>query len=83
MSENQTSFLIHGHTHRPKIHDVKLATGPAHRVVLGDWNMYGWYIWIDSNSWELKKIFYSLNLSCKTNPRIIKIKTNNMRGSLK
>ncbi|MDG2061065.1 MAG: UDP-2,3-diacylglucosamine diphosphatase [SAR86 cluster bacterium] len=55
MSENQTSFLIHGHTHRPKIHNIKLATGPAHRVVLGDWDIHGWYIWIDSNSWELKK----------------------------
>ena len=55
MSENQTSFLIHGHTHRPKIHNIKLATGPAHRVVLGDWNIHGWYIWIDSSSWELKK----------------------------
>ena len=55
MSQNKTSFLIHGHTHRPKIHDIKLATGPAHRVVLGDWDSYGWYIWMNKSSWELKK----------------------------
>jgi len=56
MSKNQTSFLIHGHTHRPKIHDIELTTGPAHRVVLGDWDTYGWYVWMNLNSWELKKI---------------------------
>ena len=29
--------MIHGHTHRPAVHELDLATGPATRIVLGDW----------------------------------------------
>ena len=29
--------LIHGHTHRPAIHDFKLGNKAARRIVLGDW----------------------------------------------
>ena len=29
--------MIHGHTHRPAIHELDLATGSATRIVLGDW----------------------------------------------
>ena len=29
--------LIHGHTHRPGIHEFELAGTPARRIVLGDW----------------------------------------------
>ena len=29
--------MIHGHTHRPAVHELALATGPATRIVLGDW----------------------------------------------
>ena len=29
--------LIHGHTHRPAIHDFTLDGKPAQRIVLGDW----------------------------------------------
>jgi len=29
--------LIHGHTHRPGIHEFELAGMPARRIVLGDW----------------------------------------------
>ncbi|OQX07954.1 MAG: UDP-2,3-diacylglucosamine diphosphatase [Thiothrix lacustris] len=30
--------LIHGHTHRPAVHDFLLDSSPAQRVVLGDWH---------------------------------------------
>ncbi|HGY5243936.1 TPA: UDP-2,3-diacylglucosamine diphosphatase [Aeromonas salmonicida subsp. pectinolytica] len=30
-------MLIHGHTHRPAIHDFTLDGQPARRIVLGDW----------------------------------------------
>lgn len=30
-------LLIHGHTHRPAIHDFVLDGEPAQRIVLGDW----------------------------------------------
>ena len=29
--------MIHGHTHRPAIHDIDLPGGAAQRIVLGDW----------------------------------------------
>ena len=29
--------MIHGHTHRPAVHDLHLESGPATRIVLGDW----------------------------------------------
>jgi UDP-2,3-diacylglucosamine hydrolase len=32
------SRLIHGHTHRPAVHDFVLDGKPAQRVVLGDWH---------------------------------------------
>lgn len=30
--------MIHGHTHRPAIHDFRLDGESAHRIVLGDWH---------------------------------------------
>ncbi len=30
-------MMIHGHTHRPAIHDFTLDGHPARRIVLGDW----------------------------------------------
>ena len=30
--------IIHGHTHRPAIHDMRLPEGHAQRLVLGDWH---------------------------------------------
>ncbi|MFH7564243.1 UDP-2,3-diacylglucosamine diphosphatase [Oceanimonas smirnovii] len=33
--------LIHGHTHRPAIHDLELDGRPARRIVLGDWYTQG------------------------------------------
>jgi UDP-2,3-diacylglucosamine hydrolase len=33
--------LIHGHTHRPAIHEFTLDGAPAQRIVLGDWYQQG------------------------------------------
>ena len=42
-STNHTRML-HGHTHRPAIHDLHLSNGtPAQRTVLGDWSAKLWY----------------------------------------
>lgn len=46
-SSKQTT-VIHGHTHRPAIHDVELdapigTKTTAKRVVLGDWDKQGWF----------------------------------------
>lgn len=37
-------LMIHGHTHRPAIHDFEIAGQPAQRVVLGDWDTQGWAV---------------------------------------
>ena len=49
----------HGHTHRPNSHDIEINNQPAKRIVLGDWDKYGWYLWMDSSSCELKKFSIS------------------------
>lgn len=41
--------LIHGHTHRPAVHDLEINGQPAQRFVLGDWQPgKGWEIEIDA-----------------------------------
>jgi UDP-2,3-diacylglucosamine hydrolase len=37
MREHGVSLLLHGHTHRPAIHDFALDGRPARRIVLGAW----------------------------------------------
>jgi len=37
MRANKVTELIHGHTHRPGLHEFGLDGKPAKRVVLGDW----------------------------------------------
>ena len=37
IAENDVEILLHGHTHRPGIHDVEVGERIAKRVVLGDW----------------------------------------------
>ena len=44
LDDADTSLLIHGHTHRPAIHD--LGNG-RRRIVLGDWNRCGWKLLLD------------------------------------
>ena len=37
MKQNQSTLLIHGHTHRPDIHEIENGNKRHRRVVLGDW----------------------------------------------
>ncbi|KPJ92709.1 MAG: hypothetical protein AMJ53_08835 [Gammaproteobacteria bacterium SG8_11] len=37
----QVPQLIHGHTHRPAIHELTIEGSPAKRIVLGDWYEQG------------------------------------------
>ena len=55
MEEFSVNLLIHGHTHRPSTHRISVNGIPAKRIVLGDWDNHGWFIWMDTNSCELKK----------------------------
>ncbi|HVK98989.1 MAG TPA: hypothetical protein VM553_04220, partial [Dongiaceae bacterium] len=47
-------LLIHGHTHRPAVHDLVVDGKPAQRIVLGDWYKQGWYLRADANDLQLK-----------------------------
>ena len=38
MNQTKTSVLVHGHTHRPAVHEVGLHFGAGTRYVLGDWH---------------------------------------------
>ena len=51
INEHQPDLFIHGHTHRPNIHDV----GSSKRIVLGDWGEYGWLLTIDGQEFNLEK----------------------------
>jgi UDP-2,3-diacylglucosamine hydrolase len=46
--------LIHGHTHRPAVHDFQLDGAPAQRIVLGDWYEQGSVLRVDANGVELR-----------------------------
>jgi UDP-2,3-diacylglucosamine hydrolase len=37
IAANDAEILLHGHTHRPGIHDFNLNNRPVSRIVLGDW----------------------------------------------
>lgn len=41
MAQYKVRTLIHGHTHRPAVHDLG---NEKQRIVLGDWDTQGWYI---------------------------------------
>lgn len=41
--------LIHGHTHRPAVHELLVDGQPATRIVLGDWDKQGWALQIDES----------------------------------
>ncbi len=42
--------MIHGHTHRPAIHDFELDGKPAQRIVLGDWYEQGSVLRVDAKT---------------------------------
>ena len=49
--------MIHGHTHRPAIHDVLLEGQPTRRAVLGDWSAnLGSVLRCDASGWRLETV---------------------------
>jgi UDP-2,3-diacylglucosamine hydrolase len=48
-----TATLLHGHTHRPAIHALKVDGRPCTRIVLGDWYDQGSLLRWDQNGPEL------------------------------
>lgn len=53
MRQHKVHHLIHGHTHRPGIHQFELDGEPAQRIVLGDWHHRGSYLRCDDHQCQL------------------------------
>jgi UDP-2,3-diacylglucosamine hydrolase len=54
MAEYQVQYLIHGHTHRPAVHELQgLDDQPAYRYVVGDWYQQSSYLAITPSDWTL------------------------------
>jgi len=56
MREQNTRLLIHGHTHRPGIHEFSLDGTAAQRIVLGDWYDGGSYLRLGPQGPEMKQL---------------------------
>ncbi|MGQ8365628.1 UDP-2,3-diacylglucosamine diphosphatase [Glaciecola sp. 1036] len=54
MRKAQVDLFIHGHTHRPKIHQFQLDGKPVERIVLGDWYDQGSILRVSPNSMSLE-----------------------------
>lgn len=52
--KHEVPLLIHGHTHRPDRHLIKIEDQNVERIVLGDWNNTGWYLIADESDLALK-----------------------------
>ena len=54
MHEYQVQYLIHGHTHRPAVHEFLGLDGKlAYRYVVGDWYQQSSYLAITEHEWTL------------------------------
>ena len=53
-AKHHANLMIHGHTHRPNIHQLVVNNKPATRIVLGDWYTHGSYLEFNSiNDYKL------------------------------
>lgn len=56
LQQHDCNVLIHGHTHRPKVHRYNTTKDILQRIVLGDWDKHFYYLkWPDEGAWQLLK----------------------------
>lgn len=53
MEKNQAQWLIHGHTHRPAVHELIANQQSAFRIVLGAWHTEGSMVKVTADDVEL------------------------------
>lgn len=53
MAQYGVQHLIHGHTHRPAVHDLTVNAQAAKRYVLGDWYTQSSYLKVSATEWQL------------------------------
>lgn len=54
--EHGVRRIIHGHTHRPAVHDLQVDGAPVQRIVLGDWYEQGSVLRCDAQGCSLAGI---------------------------
>ncbi len=54
MAQDGVYRMIHGHTHRPDIHELTVNGQPAVRIVLGDWYDHGSVLVITPDDYQLE-----------------------------
>ncbi|WP_461536812.1 UDP-2,3-diacylglucosamine diphosphatase [Spongorhabdus nitratireducens] len=52
LQQHSATTLVHGHTHRAKVHATGIAD--TQRIVLGDWDRKGWYLQHDAAGFKLQ-----------------------------
>ena len=52
----QVRRMIHGHTHRPGVHQLEVDGAPAQRIVLGAWYEQGSYLVCEAGGYELREL---------------------------
>jgi UDP-2,3-diacylglucosamine hydrolase len=61
MRQYEVDLLIHGHTHRPAVHQPKITGQAAVRIVLGNWHDKGWVLRLDRSDYRLESFPISLS----------------------
>lgn len=56
MQKHSVTRLIHGHTHRPAVHEFQSGGTQRTRIVLGDWYEQGSLLQMDKNQFNLKAL---------------------------
>ena len=54
--EHGCDVLLHGHTHRPAVHPLRVDGRPVHRIVLGDWYEQGSMVEWDADGPRLETL---------------------------
>jgi len=52
ISEQRVDLLIHGHTHRPAVHRLRVGNRDVTRIDLGDWYTAGSALVVDPDGWR-------------------------------
>ncbi len=55
-AEHDVDTIIHGHTHRPAVHELEIDGRPRRRIVLGDWYEQGSVLRASSQGFELSAL---------------------------
>ncbi|WP_100642910.1 UDP-2,3-diacylglucosamine diphosphatase [Alteromonas facilis] len=59
---HEVSLMIHGHTHRPAVHDFTLNEKPMRRIVLGDWYEQGSMLTVTPDEMKLEQLRFDTAL---------------------